>query len=80
MSDIERKKPRITEFGPGHDKVQEIESLRQWKREAIEVLDEWDETWIAADKPGSLGKSKAQGVKELVESLRQRVTELEKSL
>ena len=29
MSDVERKKPRITEFGPCHDEMQEIESLRQ---------------------------------------------------
>lgn len=38
----------------------EIEALRQWKREATEVIAAWDDVWAALGCPGQLGESKAQ--------------------
>jgi hypothetical protein len=46
----------------------ELERLRQWKAEAITVLDEWETVWIDAGKPGRLGQSKAVAVSELLRS------------
>lgn len=48
----------------------EIEKLRGWKAEAMDVLSEWEKTWIAAGRPGRLGTSKAAGVREEIERLR----------
>ena len=43
----------------------ELDRLRQWKSEAIAVLDEWEAVWVAAGKPGRLGQSKAAAVRQL---------------
>lgn len=39
--------------------VTELENLRRWKAEAIEVLGMWESVWKAAGGPGRLGDSKA---------------------
>lgn len=44
----------------------ELEQLRRWKAEAMTVLAEWEDVWIAAGRPGDLGRSKAAGVFEFV--------------
>lgn len=50
--------------------LDEIERLRQWKFEAMDVLSEWEKTWIAAGRPGRLGTSKAVSVRAEIERLR----------
>jgi len=40
----------------------ELERLRQWKAEAMEVLGQWEQVWEAAGQPGPLGGSKAEAV------------------
>lgn len=45
----------------------EVERLRAWKREAIAVLTEWEEVWVAAGCPGVLGQSKPRAVRSLFE-------------
>lgn len=40
----------------------EIERLRQWKREATTVIEEWEAVWEAAGKPGLLGQPKPNGL------------------
>ena len=45
----------------------EIDSLRRWKSEALQVLDQWEQVWIAAGCPGPLGSSKAESVWRLFE-------------
>jgi len=47
----------------------EIDRLRAWKAEALVVLAEWDEVWVAAGKPGPLGTSKAAGLQRLLPDL-----------
>ena len=37
----------------------EIEELRRWKAEAIEVIGAWEDVWHALGQPGELGESKA---------------------
>jgi hypothetical protein len=44
----------------------EVERLREWKAEAMTVLGDWEAVWEAAGRPGQLGGSKAQGVREWV--------------
>jgi hypothetical protein len=44
----------------------ELQQLRRWKAEAIEVLSQWEQVWEAAGRPGPLGGSKAQGVHDLI--------------
>lgn len=50
--------------------LDEIERLRHWKAEAMQVHTEWEETWVAAGRPGRLGTSKAVGVRDEIERLR----------
>lgn len=40
----------------------ELEQLRAWKAEAMEVLASWEKVWEAAGRPGPLGQSKALAV------------------
>lgn len=47
----------------------ELDQLRQWKSEAITVLNEWDDVFEALGPPGKLGESKAASAKALVEQL-----------
>ena len=46
-----------------------IKSLEGWKAEALLVLGEWDDVFIALDEPGELGDSKAAGALEAVREL-----------
>lgn len=48
----------------------EIEELRRWKAEAMQVHAKWEETWVAAGRPGRLGASKAESVRDEIERLR----------
>lgn len=43
----------------------ELEHLAQWKAEAVEVLNAWEQVWDAAGRPGPLGSSKAEAVARL---------------
>ena len=45
--------------------IDEIESLRRWKAEAIVVIDQWEEVWVAAGRPGPVGAFKAHSVRNL---------------
>jgi hypothetical protein len=45
----------------------EIDSLRRWKSEALQVLQDWEAVWIAAGCPGPLGSPKADSVRRLFE-------------
>jgi len=40
-----------------HELVREIQRLKRWKAEALQVLNQWDEAWQAAGCPGQLGES-----------------------
>jgi hypothetical protein len=46
------------------DAIAEIDHLRQWKAEAIEVLLGWEEVFEALGRPGPLGGSKSRNVLE----------------
>lgn len=48
--------------------TEELERLRRWQREAVAVLCEWEEVWIAAGRPGRLGQSKAGAVRDLFQN------------
>ena len=50
--------------------LDELEKYRSWKAEAIDVLLEWEKTWVAAGCPGRLGASKALSVRQEIERLR----------
>ena len=48
----------------------ELERLRAWKAEAIEVLNGWEHAWEAAGQPGPLGPSKALAVATALEQMK----------
>ena len=48
----------------------EIERLRRWQEEAIQVDDEWQKVWEAAGRPGRPGQSKALAVAEWIKGQR----------
>ncbi len=48
----------------------ELAQLRQWKREACDVMSKWEKVWEALGRPGKLGRSKAEGALVEVERLR----------
>jgi hypothetical protein len=61
----------------------EIDHLRQWKAEAIQVLNDWEDVWVAAGQPGPLGGSKAANTEATIlalqienETLRLQIEEL----
>lgn len=43
--------------------AREVARLREWKAEAMEVAGWWEETWVAAGRPGWLGRPKSEGVR-----------------
>lgn len=47
----------------------EIESLRRWKAEAMEVLSGWERVWEALGRPGPLGEFKSASSLRAVERL-----------
>lgn len=53
--------------------LDELDRLRRWKAEAVEVLASWEQTWEAAGMPGTLGMSKAEAVRAEVERLRRQL-------
>lgn len=48
----------------------EIDNLRRWKSEALQVFTEWEEVYDAIGRPGPLGASKAANIAALIDSLR----------
>lgn len=48
----------------------EIEALRAWKAEAIEVIGQWEKVWDALGRPGRLGESKAAAVLRFIQATR----------
>ncbi len=48
----------------------EVEGLRSWKAQAIEVLDGWERVWEATGKPGLIGAQKSESVRRWAEELR----------
>lgn len=47
----------------------EVERLRSWKREALEVIRAWERVHEALGRPGALGESKAAASLREVERL-----------
>lgn len=47
----------------------ELEHLRLWKAEAMPVLSEWEQVWLAAGQPGPLGTSKAAAVHRFIDDV-----------
>lgn len=48
----------------------ELEALRAWKAEAIEVLCRWDNAWEALGAPGRLGDGKPESLVNMASRLR----------
>jgi hypothetical protein len=53
--------------------LDELDRLRRWKAEAVEVHASWEQTWEAAGRPGRPGSSKAEAVRAEVERLRRQL-------
>lgn len=58
--------PEVKDLLKGLD---ELDRLRRWKAEAVEVLASWEQTWEAAGRPGRPGSSKAESVRTEVARL-----------
>lgn len=76
-TDVERLNQMLREAGHGQGQIdayavqcEEMESLRDWKQSAMDVLGEWEQVWESLGSPGRLGRSKAQNSKAEVESMR----------
>ena len=48
---------------------EDVDRLVQWKKEAMQVLAEWERVWVAAGSPGTLGQSKAVAVLNFINDL-----------
>lgn len=48
----------------------ELNNLRRWKREALEVAAAWEQVWVELGQPGPLGASKAEASRVAVDALR----------
>lgn len=46
-----------------------ITVLEAWKESATAVLSDWEETWVAAGRPGPLGHAKAADVRQRIAAL-----------
>ena len=46
----------------------DVDRLEGWKKEAMQVLAEWERVWIAAGSPGTLGSSKAESVLKFLQA------------
>ena len=51
------------------DAITEIEQLRRWKAEAMEVLAGWDAVWREAGSPGELGQYRSTAVGQEIRRL-----------
>lgn len=49
------------------DLLNELDELRAWKAEALEVLAAWEQVWESVGKPGRLGESKPISVLRYLE-------------
>lgn len=58
------------------DAMDEIDRLRRWRSEALDVLDEWDLVYDECGAPGPLGASKARAVLAYVRGLHSEVADL----
>ena len=47
----------------------EVDRLTAWKAEATGVLNEWERTWEAAGRPGTLGQSKGKAVADMLDAI-----------
>jgi hypothetical protein len=54
---------------PYEQMCDEIDRLRRWKAEAMQVLDHWETVWETAGRPGPLGYSKAAAIQALIADL-----------
>lgn len=57
LKKLERKNSRLE---------RECIRLQEWKESAMEVFRKWEAAWEAAGKPGRLGSSKADSMKEYI--------------
>ena len=65
-----------THYDQWLEMAEEIDKLRAWKNEAMRVLNDWEDVWIAAGEPGPLGTSKAAAVLVQLARLRNEVERL----
>ena len=60
------------EYPPFYNDVRDacltLERLQQWKKEGMQVFDEWERVWVAAGSPGTLGQSKAEAVLNFIQA------------
>ena len=56
------------------DVIDEIDRLTRWKREALIVIEGWEETWESAGRPGSLGESKSLAVAKQIDEVREKLS------
>lgn len=49
-----------------NEAIDGIALLQQWKKEALQVMGEWERVWTAAGSPGTLGQSKAEAVLSVI--------------
>lgn len=54
----------------------EIERLRRWQAEQIAVSNDWEQTFQALGRPGAIGRSKAQCVRDHVEQMQRTIVRL----
>lgn len=47
------------------------DGLRQWKAEALDVLNAWDHAWMAAGTPGELGERKPETTTAAIHRMRE---------
>jgi hypothetical protein len=64
---LQRAEPELAQ---ARARITELERLRAWKAEAIEVLNGWEHAWEAAGQPGALGSSKALAVATALEQMK----------
>lgn len=75
MTDPRKPLEGVDDVRAAADAVDEVDVLRAWKREALEVLAGWDEVWEALGRPGPLGHRKSALVLEQVEAIKAIVVE-----
>lgn len=49
--------------------LEEVDRLRAWKAEALEVSRQWEEAWVTAGRPGTIGRPKSEGMIAHVKAL-----------
>lgn len=74
MTDERDQIVAIAQAGYAHRDA-EVEELRSWKAQAIEVLNGWERVWEATGMPGELGEQKSENVRRWAEELRDELEE-----